>query len=92
MTEPQIAELIRFMKGLCELCTDTDSSFDELLAIDNSVSIQQRNLQLLMIETDTAMKQLSPSLIEEIFAEKTNTYNLRNTNGLWCHILMFYVL
>ena len=86
MTEPQIAELIRFMKGLRELYTYTDSSFD------NSVSIQQRNLQLLMIERDTAMKQLSPSFMEEMFAENTNTYNLRNTDGLWCHVLMVYGL
>ena len=28
---------------------DTESSFDELLAKDNSVSVHQRNLQLLMI-------------------------------------------
>ena len=29
---------------------DTESSFDELLAKDNSVSVHQRNLQLLIIE------------------------------------------
>ena len=29
---------------------DTESSFDELLAKDNSVSVHQRNLQLLMVE------------------------------------------
>ena len=35
---------------LCKLHRDTESSFDELLAMDNSVSVHQRNLQLLMIE------------------------------------------
>ena len=36
---------------------DTESSFDELLAKHNSVSVHQRNLQLLMIEIYKTKKQ-----------------------------------
>ena len=62
---------------------DTESSFDELLAKDNSVSVHQRNLQLLMIEICKTKKSLNPPFMEDIFVEKTKiSYNLRNNDGL----------
>ena len=64
------------------LCWGIESSFDELLAIYDSVSIHQRNLQWLMIEICKTKKKLNPSLMEDIFFEKPNTHNLRNNDGL----------
>ena len=63
---------------------DPESSFDELLglAIDNSVSILQRTLQLLIIEIFKTKKKLNPSFVEDIFVEKTYTYNLGSNDGL----------
>ena len=62
---------------------DTESSFDELLAKDNSVSAHQRNLQLLMIEIYKTKNSLNPSFVEDIFAERPNIpYDLRNNDGL----------
>ena len=62
---------------------DTESSFDELLAKDNSVSVHQRNLQLLMIEIYKTKNSLNPSFMEDIFVERPNiTYDLRNNDGL----------
>ena len=59
-----------------------ESSFSELLALDNSVSFRQGNLQLLMIEVYKTTKKLSPLFMEGIFVEKPNTFNLKNNNGL----------
>ena len=61
---------------------DIESTFNELLAIENSVSVHQRNLQLLMIEIYKTKKKLNPSAMEDIFVEKMKTYNLRNNDGL----------
>ena len=52
------------------------------MAIYNLVSIHQRYLQLLMIETYKTEDNLNPSDMENFFVEKTNTYNLRNNDGL----------
>ena len=41
---------------------DNVSSFDNLLLMDNSVTVHQRNLQLLMIEICKAKHHLSPAL------------------------------
>ena len=61
----------------------TESSFDELLAKDNSVSVHQRNLQLLMIEIYKTKNSLNPSFTEDVFVEKPNIpYVLRNNDGL----------
>ena len=60
---------------------DTESSFDELK--DNSVSVRQRNLQLLMIEIYKTENSLNPSFMEDIFVERPNIpYDLRNNDGL----------
>ena len=56
----------------------TESSFDELLASkDNSVSVHQRNLQLLMIEIYKTKNNSNPPFMEDIFVERTNiSYNV----------------
>ena len=62
---------------------DTESSFYGLLAKDNSVSVHQRNLELLMIEIYITKSSLNPSFMEVIFVERPNIpYDLRNNDGL----------
>ena len=58
---------------------DTDSSFDKLLVMGNSVSDHQRNLLFPMTEIYKTKNNLS--FIEDIFVKKTNTYNLRKNDG-----------
>ena len=58
------------------------SQFKELLEKENSVSIHQKNLQLLMIEIYNTRKRLNPSFMIEIFDEKTVPYQLRSMNNL----------
>ena len=56
---------------------DNVSSFENLLVIDNSVTVHQKNLQLLMIEIYKTKHDLNPSFMTQIFEEKVLPYNLR---------------
>ena len=49
---------------------DFTSSFAELLFNDNSVSIHQRNLRLLVIEIYRTKMNINPSFIKEIFVKR----------------------
>ena len=72
-----------YERALRNVYRDTESSFDELRTNDNSVSVHQRNLQLLMIEIYKTKNSLNPSFMEDIFVERPNiTYDLRNKDGL----------
>ena len=52
-------------------------SFQQLLNMDNSVSIHHRNLQKLAIEIFKVKKNLSPSFMNTVFPLSQNPYNLR---------------
>ena len=54
------------------------SSFQELLELDNSMSVHHRNLQKLATEMYKARNNLSPTPIQGIFNEHVNTHDLRN--------------
>ena len=59
---------------------DNTSAFQELLNKDNSVSIHQRNLQVLVTEMFNIHSGLSPEILRETFASKTSSYNLRRND------------
>ena len=48
---------------------------------DNSVSIHQRNLQVLATEMFKTHRGLSPEILRETFMSKTGSYNLRKNNS-----------
>ena len=54
------------------------STSDELLDLDNAVTVHQRNLQKLAMEMYKAKKHISPTPMQEIFAEQIISYDLRN--------------
>ena len=58
---------------------DFTSSFAELLINDNSVSIHQRNLQLLVTEIYRTKMNINPSFYERNFRRKRNTLQLMST-------------
>ena len=62
---------------------DHTSSFEELLITDKSVSVHQRNLQLLVTEIYRTKMNLNPSFMKEIFVERKINYNLRVTNNVY---------
>ena len=57
---------------------DYNSTFQELLSKDNSVSIHHRNLQKLVTEMYKVKHNLSPSIMNQIFTEQQIPYDLRN--------------
>ena len=57
---------------------DDNSSFQELLDKDNSVTIHHKNLQRLAVEMYKVKNHLSPLLMQALFTEKINQYDLRN--------------
>ena len=58
---------------------DHKTSFSELLNIDKSVTIHQRNLQYLLIEICKVKKGISPTIMNEIFQFFENpVYELRS--------------
>ena len=57
-------------------------SLDDLLEKDKSVSIQQRNLQILMTEIYKARNDLGSEIMKDIFHSVQKPYNLRNDSTL----------
>ena len=63
---------------------DKQSSFIKLLEKDNSVSIHQRNLQILAIEMFKVSNGLSPALMNDIFKLRgEQTFNLRKLSQFY---------
>ena len=61
---------------------DYNATFSELLSKDKSVTIHQRNLQLLATEIFKTKNELNPKIMEEIFTFKNVDYNLQNNTSL----------
>ena len=63
---------------------DKQSSFIKLLGKDNSVSIHQRNLQILALEMFKVSNSLPPVLMNDIFKLRVEqTYNLRKLSQFY---------
>ena len=61
---------------------DSTSNFESLLIKSNSVSIHQRNLQLLLIEIYKTVNNLNPSFMAEVFVTNVVPYILRGSTNL----------
>ena len=55
-----------------------NATFEELLELDNSVTIHQKNLQKLATEMYKAKNNLSPLPMKNLFKEQENAHELRN--------------
>ena len=64
-------------RALRVLYEDYDSSFEQLLEKDGSVTVHQRNLQNLMTEIFTTISQINPLYMWEFFVKKDMPYHLR---------------
>ena len=60
----------------------TNLSLDDLLKKDKSVSIHQRNLQILATEIYKARNDLGPEIMKDIFHSVQKPQNLRNDSTL----------
>lgn len=70
------------LRALRTLHDDFSSSFQELLNLDNSVSVHHKNLQTLMTEIYKSTHHLNPQFMWDFFREKETPYNLRTNNLL----------
>ena len=61
---------------------DYKSTFKQLLKQNKSVSIHQRNLQILATEIFKTKNGLNPVIMEDVFKFKNLTYNFRNAETL----------
>ena len=65
---------------------DKQPSFEELLEKDSSVSIDERNIQILATEMYKVIKGMSPPQITELFARRDeHPYNLIH-NAYFCNL------
>ena len=55
--------------------------FTELLIKDNSVTIHDRNLQVLATEIYKTLNNLNPKIMKNIFTERDISYNLSKTKS-----------
>ena len=65
-------------KALRLVYNDSTLSFENLLSLDQSVTIHHRNLQKLATEMYKIKNNLSPVFMKNLFYDSTNPYNLRN--------------
>ena len=65
-------------KALRLVYNDSTLSFEELLSLDESFTIHDRNLQKLATEMFKIKNNLSPIFMNNVFPVSTNPYNLRN--------------
>ena len=69
-------------RALRIVCRNYKATFSELLSKDKSVTIHQRNLQLLATEIFKTKNEYNPKIMEEIFTFEDVDYNLRNNTSL----------
>ena len=65
-------------RSLRTFYNDQESSFQELLELDNSVSIHHRNIRLLAIKILKVKNGLSNQIMSELFDLRNTEYNLRS--------------
>ena len=61
---------------------DTESTFEQLLLKDGSVTIHERNLQRLATEIYKSKNNLAPTFMKEVFPDCNKLHNLRNSPSI----------
>ena len=70
-------------RALCLIYpSDSKLTFEELLEKNKTVSIHQKNLQVLATEIFKAKLNISPEILKELFSFNVRNYNLRSQSTL----------
>ena len=64
---------------------DNKSSFKQLLEKDHSVTVHQKNLQVLVTEIFKVKNNLAPDIMKDVFKLKEPPYNLRWKSNCFTH-------
>ena len=64
---------------------DNKSSFKQLLEKDHSVTVHQKNLQVLVTEIFKVKNNLAPDIMKDEFELKEPSYNLRSESNHFTH-------
>ena len=65
------------MNELLRLGYQNNVSFSELLDLDNSVTVHQKNLHVLVTEICKVKNGIAPEVMKDIFKIQNPSYNLR---------------
>ena len=76
-----------YERTLRHVYSDKSSSFRKLLERDNSVTIHERNIEVLLTEIFKIKSGAAPEIMAEIFKFKDHSYDLRKINCLQRRIL-----
>ena len=69
-------------RGLKAIYREEELSFDQLLTIDNGITVHTKNLITLLVKVFKTLAGLNPSFMANIFIPKHTNYNLRSANLL----------
>ena len=69
----------RIHERAIRLVYQNNLSFSELLGLDNSVTVHQKNLQVLVTEIYKVKNGIAPEIMNHIFELKNRSYNIRST-------------
>ena len=69
----------RIHEGAHRLVCQNNLSFSELLDLDNSVTVHQKNLQVLVTEIYKVKNGIAPEIMKDIFELQNPSYNLRSS-------------
>ena len=69
----------RIHERALRLVYQSNLSFSELLNLDNSVTVHQKYLQVLVTELYKVKNGIAPKIMEDIFEQQNPSYNLRSS-------------
>ena len=69
----------RIHEGALKLVYQNNLSFSELLDLDNSITVHQKNLQVFVTEIYKVKSGIAPDKMEDIFELQNPSYNLRSS-------------
>ena len=69
-----------YWRTSCAVYDDYNSTYEELLASHNNISIHQKHLKHLAIEVYKSLTNLNPEFMWPFFKNKSILYNSRNRN------------
>ena len=72
-------EINRIHERSLRLVYQNNLSFSELLDLDNSVTVHQKNLQVLVTEIYKVKNGIAPDIMNDIFELQNPSYNLRSS-------------